>query len=218
MIILVHTGHCSATILSQVITGSSMLSADVLLLHAPNSAFASLISLSIEASTGKVWCCCRKGCLLCLWIHPAGIHSYNDTLIIVRAIQKWHTRVNQDSPEMDLDQALLEKRVSLGCGSEGTAQQLLNPESFLQHSENQHCGIEQGAVNRSGHWSGSRKQLKFRFIFPTCIHVKGNEVANKLSTSVKQGLCFSLFSMLIGQTLLLVDFLIADIITAIDSD
>jgi len=122
---LVHTGHCLAAVSSQVITRTCMLSADVLLRQAPNSAFANLTSLSTEVSTGKVWCCCRKGCLLLLWIHPAGTHSYTDTLIILKAIQKWHTAVNQDSPEMDLDHGLLEKRVSLGCGSERTAQRLL---------------------------------------------------------------------------------------------
>lgn len=73
---------------------------------------------------------------------------------------------------MDLDHALLEKRISLGCGSERTAQRLLNPESFLQCSENQHRGIERGIVNRSGHWSGSRKLLKFRVIFLTCIYLQ----------------------------------------------
>lgn len=73
---------------------------------------------------------------------------------------------------MGLDQGLSEKRVWLGCGSERTAQRLLNPESFLQCSESQHHGVKQSTVNRSGRWNGSRKVLKFRVTFLTCIYLQ----------------------------------------------
>lgn len=45
---------------------------------------------------------------------------------------------------MDLEQGLFSKRVLLGCGSERTAQGLLNPESFWQCPEIQWCGTELG--------------------------------------------------------------------------
>lgn len=74
-------------------------------------------------------CLLWEGILPSLWIHPAGTHSYHNTLVVLKTIQKQHMGGNQDNSETDF--GLLEKRVAV----RGQHNPCSNPKPSLQGTE-----------------------------------------------------------------------------------